>query len=268
MSSGARVYATLIGGLLLAGCQAHLPATPIDATIGATLPAVPAPTVLGLLHSTHNTIPGATFTDPTNITNPFAPFGLMERLVLEGEEVDEEGNTIETRSVQIPLAEPKIFHINGGKVPALVIEDRAFDDGELVEVALDYYAQADDGTVYYLGENVDNYEDGKIVDHGGTWLFGRNTQVAGVIMPASPAVGDTFSPEAVPARGSHEPITEDGTVLATNVTVTTPFGTFTNCLQVRFVTEEGEVETKTFAAGIGVVREVEPEGFAEVTDFD
>ena len=65
-----------------------------------------------------------------------------------------------------------------------IVEDRAFADGELVERTLDYYAQADDGTVYYLGEHVSNIENGKVVDHHGTWLFGKDTDVPGVAMPA------------------------------------------------------------------------------------
>ena len=41
----------------------------------------------------------------------------------------------------------------------------AYGDGRVLEVARDYYAQADDGSVWYFGEDVDNYEDGVVVDH-------------------------------------------------------------------------------------------------------
>ena len=37
-------------------------------------------------------------------------------------------------------------------VGTLVFEDRAYEDGKSIEVALDYFAQDDKGTVFYLGE--------------------------------------------------------------------------------------------------------------------
>jgi hypothetical protein len=33
---------------------------------------------------------------------------------------------------------------------------------------------------------VDNYEDGKVVDHDGAWLLGRHTETPGVAMPPDP----------------------------------------------------------------------------------
>ena len=42
------------------------------------------------------------------------------------------------------------------------------------EVALDWYAQADDGSVWYFGEDVFNYEDGVVADTDGTWLAGKD----------------------------------------------------------------------------------------------
>ena len=44
----------------------------------------------------------------------------------------------------------------GEAVEAAIVQDRGYHNGKLHEIALDYYAQADDGTVYYLGEDV-NY---------------------------------------------------------------------------------------------------------------
>jgi hypothetical protein len=55
----------------------------------------------------------------------------------------------------------------------VILQDVSFVEGQLVEVTYDYFAQADDGGVYYLGEDVTNYENGWIADHAGTWLVGR-----------------------------------------------------------------------------------------------
>ena len=78
------------------------------------------------------------------------------------------------------------------------MEDREYAGGKLAEVTLDYFAQADDGTVYYLGEDVDEYKDGKVVGHSGAWLLGKDTQKPGVLMPAHPEIGDKFKSEDVP----------------------------------------------------------------------
>ena len=37
------------------------------------------------------------------------------------------------------------------------MEDRAYVDGQLEEIALGYFGQADDGAVYYFGEDVNIY---------------------------------------------------------------------------------------------------------------
>ncbi len=51
------------------------------------------------------------------------------------------------------------------------------------------YAQADDGSVWYFGEDVFDFRDGAIVVTEGTWLAGRDGPAA-MIMPADPQVGD------------------------------------------------------------------------------
>ena len=51
----------------------------------------------------------------------------------------------------------------------LVSQYMAFLDGRLTETAIDLYAQADDGSVWYLGEDVYDYDPaGRIVTSEGT----------------------------------------------------------------------------------------------------
>ena len=102
------------------------------------------------------------------------------------------------RVVRTLLDRTKRFRGNGEPVRAAVIEDREFEDGELVERTLDYFAQDDRGTVWYLGEDVDSYENGKVVGHGGAWLYGKDTNKMGVGMPAHPRVGTRWRHEDVP----------------------------------------------------------------------
>jgi len=61
----------------------------------------------------------------------------------------------------------KVFRIGGQTVAALAVEDRVFENGQLADVALYYFGQGDDGMVYYLGEDVDEYRNGKEAGHEG-----------------------------------------------------------------------------------------------------
>ena len=94
-------------------------------------------------------------------------------------------------------------------------------------MAQDYFAQADDGSVWYFGENVDNYENGVVVDHEGTWLAGRDGP-PGMIMPAVPRVGDVYRPENIP-----DLVFEEVTVQAVDERVDGPNGAVDGALLVR-----------------------------------
>jgi hypothetical protein len=125
----------------------------------------------------------------------------------------------------------------------------------LAEVALDYFAQADDGTVFYLGEDVDEYKDGKVVGHEGTWHFGLDTQSPGVLFPGQAKIGDKFMSEDV-SKAIHE----DDEILSLTETVATPAGTYKDCIKLKEVLADGDVEYKYFAKDVGVVREVPADG--------
>jgi len=118
----------------------------------------------------------------------------------------------------------KTFTLNGQPVESLAMEDRMFVNGMIEEVALDYFAQDDAGTVYYLGEDVDEYDEhGKLPVHNppdDAWSVGTETPVPGVIIPAHPKVGDKFKSEDVSAK-----IDESDEVVAVSETVTVPAGT-------------------------------------------
>ncbi len=84
-------------------------------------------------------------------------------------------------------------------VQTRVVEERESERGELVEIARNYFAiDRTTGDVYYFGEEVDDYKDGKIVGHAGAWLSGVNGAKFGLIMPGKPARGDKFYLEMAP----------------------------------------------------------------------
>ncbi|KKQ85067.1 MAG: hypothetical protein UT09_C0051G0005 [Parcubacteria group bacterium GW2011_GWF2_38_8] len=122
----------------------------------------------------------------TNITNPYFSLPVGRSFTYEGK--TEEG----VERVEITITgETRV--VNG--VETLVYRDKVWLDGELVEDTRDYLAQDKEGNVWYFGEDVDNYEDGKIVDHDGSWHAGVDGAEAGIWMKANPVVGETYKQE-------------------------------------------------------------------------
>jgi hypothetical protein len=190
------------------------------------------------------------FSHPRNITNPWLPLASLKQDILEGKEG---GKTLRVERTLKPEVH-KTFPIGQQTVESLAMEDREFENGQLAEVTLDYFAQADDGTVYYLGEDVDEYKGGKVVGHSGAWLLGQQTQTPGVILPGKPKVGDQFRAEDV------APITtEDNEIISLKEKVTVPAGSYKNCLKVKEMLSDGGIEYKYYAKGVGCIREL-PEG--------
>ena len=105
---------------------------------------------------------------------------------------------------------------------------REWRKGLLKEDSTDWYAQDKVGNVWYFGEAVNNYTDGKLVHHKGSWEAGVDGAKPGIIMPADPKVGESYRQEYYPARAE-----DMGTVIATGRKVTVPYGTLENCIQVQ-----------------------------------
>ncbi len=137
---------------------------------------------------------------------------------------------------------------------ARVVHAREFLEGELIEDTFDWFAQDDDGNVWYLGEETTEYEDGEPVTTAGSWEAGVDGAEAGIIMPAVPTVGQAYYQEF------YEGEAEDrGRVLALNETVAVPFGSFTDCVKTEDTTplEPNVVEHKYYCPDVGTVLEVD-----------
>jgi hypothetical protein len=182
-----------------------------------------------------------TFSHPTEITNPLFPISDLTSAVLSGHV---EGKPFHTETTLLPRT--RIIEWPAGhRVETLVSQYVAYLDGRIEEVALDHYAQADDGAVWYFGEDVFDYEDGVIVSREGTWLAGPDTPPA-MIMPAHPEVGDVYRSENFPGL-----VFEEVTVTRTGVTVRGPHGPVEEALVGEELHSEGSREDKTFAPGYG-----------------
>ncbi len=178
------------------------------------------------------------------ITNPYFPLSKLGPKVIEGQDTNEDGETVATRLESTVHDRTEVV----AGVTVTVLEERAYEDGELIEVALDYFAQHENGDVYYFGEHVDNYEDGKVANHNGQWLSGEGENRPGIFMPANPEAGQTLQVEYAP--GIAEDMT---TILSVTETVETPVGTYENCIKTRDFTplEPGLEEFKWYCPGVG-----------------
>ncbi|HEV2873434.1 MAG TPA: hypothetical protein VG409_18685, partial [Actinomycetota bacterium] len=153
------------------------------------------------------------FSRPTEITNPMFPIAEVTQSLQLGT-VD--GKPFRAEVTLLPGT--KTITWNGRQVPTRIHQYVAYSGGRILEVALDWYAQADDGSVWYFGEDVFNYEDGVVADTHGTWLAGKEGP-PGMIMPADPGAGDVYRPENIP-----ELVFEQVTVKATGQRVPGPRG--------------------------------------------
>jgi hypothetical protein len=180
-----------------------------------------------------------TFSQPTDVTNELHPTGKLASELLLGS-VDGEKLRVEITL----LPETRLIEWNGQRVETLVAQYVAYLGGRIHEVALDFYAQADDGAVWYFGEDVYNYEDGVVADTEGTWLAGVHGPAA-MIMPADPEPGDVYRPENMPGF-----VFEEVTVVSRGDTVQGPRGQVSGALIVREL-HLGSTERKTFAPGYG-----------------
>jgi uncharacterized membrane protein YkoI len=139
-------------------------------------------------------------------------------------------------------------------VTTRVVEEREEKDGQPLEVARNYLAvDKSTGDVYYFGEDVDEYKDGKVAGHEGTWQSGQNGARFGLLMPGKPKVGDRFYQERAPKVAM-----DRAEIVSLDEKVTTPAGTYEKCLDVKETSAlEKGVSHKLYASGVGLVKDDE-----------
>jgi hypothetical protein len=135
-------------------------------------------------HITHDQFDPATFGEPTEIDNRWFPLVPGTQYVLEGE-ADRGAGLRPHRVVFTVTGVTKV--VNG--VQTLVVWDRDFYDGPLVEEEIAFFAQDDVGTVWGFGEYPEEYEEGQFIGAPATWLAGIDGAEAGIHMRALPQVG-------------------------------------------------------------------------------
>jgi hypothetical protein len=185
-----------------------------------------------------------------SVTNPLFPLSPGTTLTYAGD--SEDG----TESIVVEILTTTRM-VNG--IEARVVRDRVYLDGELVEDTDDWYAQDPDGNVWYLGEDSKEIDDGTVVSTEGSWEWGVDGALPGIIMWADPSahVGEAYRQEF------YEDEAEDwGKVRAVDASITVPHGTLAGCAEIEEwnALESGSLERKYYCPGVGFALEITAEG--------
>ncbi len=189
----------------------------------------------------------AVFSHPTRIDNPW-------QSLQPGMQYTYRGRTIEgTEAVGHRLVSTvtDLTKVIDG-VRTVVVWDRDFSAGELVEAEIAFFAQDDAGNVWELGEHPEAYEHGKIVESP-TWIHGVERARAGISMKAAPRAGTpSYSLGLGPVVG----FTDRARVLAVGDRTCIPARCFSRVLLVdEFNPDQpGKHQLKYYAPGVGNVR--------------
>jgi hypothetical protein len=177
----------------------------------------------------------------TEIDNPYWPMTPGSKWVYD--EIDEEGKVLK---VEVTVTQRTKRIANG--VEARVVRDVVTEDGEPVEITDDWYAQDSEGSIWYLGEDTAEFENGKVVTRSGSFEAGVDGAQPGIIMPANPQDDMTYRQEYY--AGEAEDV---GEILSLDQQVAVPFGRFTDALMTRDTNplEPKVNELKFYAPDVG-----------------
>jgi hypothetical protein len=189
------------------------------------------------------------------VDHPLLPLRKVRTMLYKGRERGA-GVRVESR------VRGKRVRVAGVLATAVDITER--ENGKLVERSTDYYAQDRTGNVWYLGERVDDIENGKVTGHDGQWIAGRKGARRGLFMPAAPKVGQSFRQSRAPGVSR-----DRSTVVAVDAEVTTRAGRFTGCLKTRDTDLRGgsRPERKFYCPDVGLVREQPGNGIVDLVRF-
>jgi hypothetical protein len=159
-----------------------------------------------------------------------------------------------------PLAHRTVFTVTDltkviDGVRAHVIYDVDYDQDQIAEAELTFFAQDAAGNVWNLGEYPEEYQKGQPNGAPDTWIAGINGAEAGLQMPASPHLGE---PYYIQGYSPTIDFLDCAQTFQENVAgVCVPFGCYDNVL----VTDEKSPldsgnahQRKYYAPGVGVVK--------------
>jgi len=187
------------------------------------------------------------FDRSTVIDNEWFPLRPGTQLVTEGSTL-EDGKRGAHRLVFTVTDLTKVI----AGVRTLVIWDRDYSAGQLVETELAFFAQDKAGNVWELGEHPEAYEEGKLVESP-TWIHRVKGARAGLSMKAEPRPGaSSYSLGWGPAVGFND----RAKVRKVGRSMCVPLRCYEDVLVVAEFNpdEPGRYQLKYYARGVGNVR--------------
>lgn len=254
-SANELVVVSLFLILVISACGGTTPAASAVAppTEAPTLTETPEPTTDPTLEPTVDPefarpdFSLAKFDNPTNIDNKYFPMVPGTQSVFEG--ITEEGGREIPHTIVFTVTD-LTKEIAGIRTVVAWILD--YSDGELVEAEVAFYAQDNDGNVWFMGEHPEVYENGKMVE-APTWIPGLKGAEAGITMMAKPELN---RPSYAQGWGPAVNWTDRGRVVGLGEETCVPV----DCYEDVLITEEfsqsepDAFQVKYYAPGIGNVR--------------
>jgi hypothetical protein len=195
-----------------------------------------------------NFVPTNFGSSSTQIDNEWLPMKPGTRFVFDGTNVEDDGKVVPHRIVMSITDLTKVI----GGVRSVVTWDLDYNDSELVEAELAFFAQDKDGNVWRFGEYTEEYEDGKFIA-AAPWIHGLEGAQAGIEMKAKPLAG---TPSYSQGWGPAVNWSDRGQVDQVGQKTVVPAGTFTDVLVIAETSgsEPDAQQLKYFARGVGNVR--------------
>jgi hypothetical protein len=138
-------------------------------------------------------------------------------------------------------------------VETRVVEERETENDVVIEVSRNFFAISQrTNSVFYFGEEVDNYEGGRIVNHDGAWQSGSGEARFGLAMPGLPLLRARYYQEIAPGVAM-----DRAEIVSITDSISGPAGAMRDLLRTAESSplEPGVTEHKYYARGIGLVRD-------------
>lgn len=123
------------------------------------------------------------FADSANVKHRWYPLQPGTRFDYRGSSLDE-GERLHHGVTVVVTDLTKV--VDG--VENVVVWERDYTDGELVETELALFAQDKDGNIWHMGEYPEEWEEGKFVK-APAWVHGLKGATAGITIPGEPTEG-------------------------------------------------------------------------------
>jgi hypothetical protein len=140
-------------------------------------------------------------------------------------------------------------------VKTLVMWDRDFSDGELVESELAFFSQSRKGDVWLFGEYPEEYEAGKLVGAPSTFISGIDRAQAGIAMQGDP---HRSTPAYVQAYAPNVDFLDCGDVRYKHLRVCVPTGCYNDVMVIDEFNPldppSAGHQRKFYSAGTGLVK--------------